>query len=47
LFDPQTFSDLLKHAPRDWETKSFQALIRVSVIGTTLSPPEILATHFW
>lgn len=47
LFDPETFSELLRHAPRDWETKNFQALIRVSVVGTTPSTPQLLATHFW
>ncbi len=47
LFDTEMFSDLLKHAPIHWETKNFQALIRVSVVGTTPSTPQLLATHFW
>lgn len=47
LFDPYLFTEFLKHAPRDWETKNFQALVRVSVIGTTPSSPELIATYFW
>ena len=47
LFDPELFSELLKSAPSNWETKNFQALIRVSVIGTTPSSPQFVATYFW
>jgi hypothetical protein len=47
LFYPELFSGLVAHAPVNWETKNFQAVIRVSVIGTTPSTPQIVATHFW
>jgi len=47
LFDSVLFAGLIQHAPANWETKNFQAVIRVSVIGTTPSPAEIVATHFW
>jgi hypothetical protein len=47
LFDPDLFSELLKQAPANWETKNFQALVRVSVIGTTPSSPQLVASHFW
>lgn len=47
LFYPELFSSVVAHAPSDWETKNFQAVIRVSVIGTTPSTPQIVATHFW
>jgi hypothetical protein len=47
LFDPALFATVVQHAPAGWETKNFQAVIRVSVIGTTPSPAELVATCFW
>lgn len=47
LFDPKLFAGLIQHAPANWETKNFQAVIRVSVIGTTPSSPELVASYFW
>lgn len=47
FFDPDLFAGLVKQAPTNWETKNIQAVIRVSMIGTTTSPPQLIATHFW
>lgn len=47
LFNPDLFAALVKHAPKDWETKNFEALVRVSVIGNTPSVPQIVASYFW
>ncbi|HEV2484709.1 MAG TPA: hypothetical protein VGT08_04165 [Terracidiphilus sp.] len=47
LFYPELFSSLMKQAPSNWETKNFQAVIRVSVIGTTPSTPQLVASYFW
>jgi hypothetical protein len=47
LFYPELFASVVAHAPSNWERKNFQAVIRVSVIGTTPSMPQIVATHFW
>ena len=47
LFSPELFAAVVQQAPHDWETKNFQAVIRVSVIGTTTSSPQLVATHFW
>ncbi len=47
LFYPELFNEVVKQAPADWESKNLQAVIRVSVIGTTPSNPEVIATHFW
>ena len=47
LFDPDLFASLVSKAPADWETKNFQAVVHVSVIGTTISSPSLVATHFW
>ena len=34
-------------APRDWQHKNLQIVLRTKVVGTTAGPPEILATHVW
>lgn len=47
LFYPELFSGVAKQAPSNWQTLNIQAVIRVSVIGTTPSTPELVATHFW
>jgi len=47
LFYPELFSSLIKQAPSNWETKNIQAVIRVSVIGTTPSTPQLVASYFW
>jgi len=47
LFDPARFAEVIRTAPANWETKNFQAVIRVSVIGTTPTPAEVVATYFW
>lgn len=47
FFDAASFSALLHNAPANWETKNFQAVVSVSIIGTTPSSPSIVATYFW
>ena len=47
FFDPTSFAAVISHAPKNWETKNFQAVIRVPIIGTTPSSPEVIATYFW
>jgi hypothetical protein len=47
LFNPELFAQVVKQAPSNWETRNLQAVIRVSVIGTTPSTPQLVATHFW
>jgi hypothetical protein len=47
LFDPSLFSQLMNDAPDGWESKNFQAVIHLSVIGTAPSSPRLIATHFW
>lgn len=47
LFDPKAFERVLKGAPSDWTDKNLEAIVKVSIFGTTPSTPEIVATHFW
>ena len=47
LFDPHTFASLVQDAPTGWESKSFEAIVRVSIFGTAPSTTEVVARHFW
>jgi hypothetical protein len=47
LFKPDLFSQVLAKAPKEWETKNFQMLVRVSVVGVSPSAPQLIASHFW
>ena len=47
LFKQDLFNELLKMAPADWETKNFEAIIQVSIIGMVTSTPQLVAAHFW
>lgn len=47
LFHPRTFANVVKDAPTNWESKNFQAIVKVSILGTTPSMPEVVAEHFW
>lgn len=47
LFSPELFAGVARHAPAGWESKNLQAVVRVSVIGTTTTNPQLVATHFW
>ena len=47
LFHPRTFANLVKNAPANWESKNFEAIVKVSILGTTPSIPEVVAEHFW
>jgi hypothetical protein len=47
LVEESLFSKLLERAPNDWHKKNFQAVIHVTVVGTTIVGPSVVATHFW
>lgn len=47
LFEPRTFANLVKDAPTNWESKNFEAIVKVAVLGTTPSMPELIAKRFW
>lgn len=47
FFDSDLFNQLIKPAPKDWESRNFEAVVRVSIIGTTPSAPQLVAANFW
>jgi hypothetical protein len=47
FFDPELLAKLVNHAPPHWDTKNFQAIIHISIIGSTPSSPHFVSTCFW
>jgi hypothetical protein len=47
LFDPRTFANVVQNAPTNWESKNFEAIVKVAILGTTPSLPEVTVEHFW
>jgi len=47
FFSPDAIAAAVKSAPPKWETKNFEAVVRVSITGMTPSVPEVVAVHFW
>lgn len=47
LFDPRAFDQLVRGVPDSWASRSFEAIVKVSIFDTTPSAPEIVAKRFW
>lgn len=47
LTDSNYLEQATKLAPRNWQHKNLQIVLRTKVVGNTAGPPEILATHVW
>jgi hypothetical protein len=47
LTEPRFLRDLALRAPAGWQKKNLQIVLETTVVGTTPSPPRVLATHFW
>lgn len=47
FFGTPAFDDLIRQAPKGWETKNFEAVVHVSIIGATPGSPQLVASHFW
>lgn len=44
---PEKMHDLLKSAPRGWESKNMQAVLHIQVVGFTPVAVEVIATTYW
>ena len=47
LTDSRYLEQATRLAPRDWQHKNLQIVLRTKVVANTAGPPEILATHVW
>lgn len=47
LCDETLLASALKDAPKNWERKNLQIVIKVNVINSTAGKPEFVTRHFW
>lgn len=47
VLSPTLMNEALAKAPAGWEAKNLQMVIATKVIGSSASPPQILALHVW
>jgi hypothetical protein len=47
LTSPEKMRDLLKTAPRGWENKNMQAVLKVKVVGYQPVAVQVVATKYW
>jgi hypothetical protein len=45
--NPYSMDDLVLHAPRGWQSKNVQVLIKTSVVELRPTPPQVVAVYFW
>jgi hypothetical protein len=47
LTTPPLVEQALAAAPRDWERRNLQIVLKTHVIDGAAGPPEVMETHFW
>jgi hypothetical protein len=47
LTNPSYMELIPKQAPKGWERRNIQLVIRANVVGRSSGPPQIVAAHFW
>lgn len=47
LTNPGYIEQIFRLAPKGWERRNMQIIIRAHVVGRSSGPPEIVVTHFW
>jgi hypothetical protein len=47
LLDPERIGELTPHAPRDWQHRNMEAVIRMQILDNRAGPPHLVACHFW
>jgi hypothetical protein len=47
ISNPQYLEEALRNAPKEWNRKDLQIVVRIKVTDAIPSPPEVVATYFW
>ena len=47
LTNPAYLEQISRQAPKGWERRNMQIVIRAHVVGRSSGPPEIVVAHFW
>ena len=45
--NPQMISDFIKQAPKDWNRKNLQIVLRTNIVNDIPGAPTVVATHYW
>ena len=47
LTNPVYMEQISRQAPKGWERRNMQMVIRANVVGRSSGPPQIVVAHFW
>lgn len=47
LSEPHYMQDVLRSAPRNWDTKNVQIVLSTALVSESSGPPQVIATYFW
>ncbi|PWU07756.1 MAG: hypothetical protein C5B51_09445 [Terriglobia bacterium] len=47
LTNPVYMDQISRQAPKDWQGRNMQLVIRTNVVGRSAGPPQIIASYFW
>jgi hypothetical protein len=47
ITNPEYMAQALHDAPKGWQNKNLQLVLHVKVISGSLTPPKVVAIHFW
>jgi hypothetical protein len=45
--NPRLMAEFAKQAPKDWNKKNLQVVLRTTVVNGIPDPPTVVATHYW
>ena len=47
LSEPHYMQDVLRTAPRNWDTKNVQIVLSTALVSESSGAPQVIATYFW
>ncbi|MFZ0412461.1 MAG: hypothetical protein WAL51_13155, partial [Candidatus Acidiferrales bacterium] len=47
ITDPELLSAALQGAPKDWQKKNLQLVIRVDVVANSPGSSKVIAAYYW
>ncbi len=47
LSEPHYMQEVLRSAPKNWESKNIQIVLTTAMVSESSGPPQVIATYFW
>ena len=47
LTNAEYMREAFRAAPRDWNRKNLQLVLKTTLVGGTAGPPKVVASYFW